>query len=79
MEDVLEQIQDICRHVFENPDLLVSLKTTANDVSNWDSLTHIALVLEVEKRFGIKFALGELQDLKNIGSLIDLINQKIDR
>jgi acyl carrier protein len=62
--------------VFDNSDLDISLETSARDVANWDSLNHVALIMEVERSFDIKFALGELQDLKNIASLIQLIDSK---
>jgi acyl carrier protein len=46
-------------------------------VDDWDSLAHINLVTSIEKRYKIKFALGELQELKDVGDMIDLINLKI--
>jgi acyl carrier protein len=45
-------------------------------VEDWDSLAHINLVVAIEKRFRIKFALGELQSLKNVGDMLDLIARK---
>lgn len=75
-KNTLEQLSQICRLVFDNPDLDISLETTARDVANWDSLNHVALIMEIERCFDIKFALGELQDLKNIASLIQLIDSK---
>jgi len=75
-KNTLEQLSQICRLVFDSPDLDISLETTARDVTNWDSLNHVALIMEIERCFDIKFALGELQDLKNIASLIQLIDSK---
>ena len=75
-KNTLERVSQICRLVFDNPDLDISLETSARDVANWDSLNHVALIMELERSFDIKFALGDLQDLKNIASLIQLIDSK---
>ena len=75
-KNTLERVSQICRLVFDNSDLDISLETSARDVANWDSLNHVALIMELERSFDIKFALGELQDLKNIASLIQLIDSK---
>jgi len=75
-KNTLERVSQICRMIFDNPDLDISLETSARDVANWDSLNHVALIMELERSFDIKFALGELQDLKNIASLIQLIDNK---
>ncbi len=50
---------------------------TAADVDGWDSLTHMTIITEIEEAFGIKFKLKELNKLKNMGSLIDLIQSKL--
>jgi acyl carrier protein len=77
--EILERLTAIGRDVFENPDLTLTRSTTARDVLAWDSLNHVRFVMEVERAFGVKFALGELQDLKNVGVLADLIAKKKER
>ena len=77
--EVLDRLTPIFRQVFENPQLVPTEAMRAQDVMNWDSLNHVRLVLEVERAFGIKFALGELQGLKNVGSLVALIRDKAAR
>lgn len=74
--DTLEILNGIFRQVFDDDTLRVSRNTTANDIEEWDSLTHINLVVAVEMKFRIKFALGELQSLKNVGDMLDLIIKK---
>jgi acyl carrier protein len=76
-DDILPRLNEICRQVFEKPGLAITPVTSARDIENWDSLNHVTLIMEVERKFGIKFALGELQDLKNVGSLLKLIEDKI--
>lgn len=75
--DIIEILNGIFRQVFDDDSLVVTRSTTANDIEEWDSLTHINLAVAVEMRFKIKFALGELQSLKNVGDMVDLISKKI--
>jgi acyl carrier protein len=72
----LEMLEPIFRDVFGDEAIKLSRNTTADDVDVWDSLTHMHLVMAVERQFKVKFALGELQDLKNVGEMLDLINKK---
>ena len=81
MNDVRSAIQDIFRQVFNDPELVVADQTTASDVDGWDSISHIDLLIAVEKHFGIRFAMAEMSRLKdadqNVGTLIVLIQQKL--
>ena len=74
--EIIERLTAIARDVFEDPRLALSRSTTARDVLAWDSLNHVRFVMDVERAFGIRFALGELQDLKDVGVLADLIARK---
>jgi acyl carrier protein len=51
---------------------------SAADVEGWDSLSHMAIIAEIEKSFGVKFKLKELNKLNNMGNLITLLDAKID-
>ena len=77
-ENTLTIVQNICRKVFNDSNLIITDQTSATDIANWDSLNHVVLIMEIEKVFNIKFALGELQDLKNVGSLVEIIDKKVD-
>lgn len=61
---------------FGNEGVNITLNTTADEVDDWDSMTHLQLISEVEKTFKVRFALGELQAMKNVGDLVDLIDKK---
>ena len=74
---ILENLSPIFRQVFEDDEINLTLETTADDIDAWDSLSHINLVLALEMEFKIRFALGELQTLKNVGNLADLIEKKL--
>ncbi len=77
MDSLLEELQAIFRDVFDQPDLVITRESNASTVEDWDSLTHVNLVTAIEKRYKVKFALGELQDLKDVGDLADLLTKKL--
>jgi len=70
------QIQNLFRDVFDNPGLVVTGSTTANDVPGWDSLIMINLVFAMENEFNVKFALGEIPELNNVRKMAALIQKK---
>ncbi|QPF90273.1 acyl carrier protein [Bradyrhizobium commune] len=74
---IYEKLTGIFRDVFFEDDLSISPETTADDVDGWDSLTHIRLVLEVSKAFGVNFTASEIGSLKNVGEFAELIEKKL--
>jgi len=76
-EKIITKLTVIFRTVFNNQSIVISNEMTANDVENWDSLTHMLLINEVENSFSIKFKLKDLLNMKNVGELIDIIKTKI--
>jgi len=78
-DDVLEQLQPIFEEVLDQPELRVTRDSNASNTENWDSLAHIDLMEMVQQRFKVKFALGELQDLKDVGDLVDMIVKKMNK
>jgi acyl carrier protein len=75
--DLLLEIQDIMRDVFDVDDLVISESTTADDVEEWDSLSHIRLIVAIEREFGFKFKNSEIESLKNVGDLVGMIQSKV--
>jgi acyl carrier protein len=70
--DVIHKLQTVFDALFlESPQLTPEL--SARDVPEWDSLIHVSLVLAVEKAFGVRFRVGEVEATKNIGEFADLI------
>lgn len=77
--NILNELQPIFQDVFDDEDLVVTNESNAENIDDWDSLSHIRLVVAIEKQFGIKFAFDELQGLKNVGEMITLIEKKIQK
>ncbi len=77
MAAVLDELNDLFRQVFEDPEIVVSAETTADDVDGWDSLSHITLISAVEAHFDIEFSRREVARLKNVGDLARAIEGKL--
>lgn len=72
-EKALCELQDVFRAVLAEPSLLISRITTARDVLKWDSLNHMHIIAEVEKKFAVEFTFDEVLGLRNVGDLLRLI------
>ncbi|MBX3161001.1 MAG: acyl carrier protein [Deltaproteobacteria bacterium] len=70
----LDELAPLFRQVFDDDELTVTRATTAADVEGWDSLTHVTLMLAIEKRFKIRFKSSQVASLKDVGELADLID-----
>ncbi len=75
--DILKKLQEIFADNLDADNLILSESTTADEVEGWDSLTHVQLVVAVEKGFKIRFNAKEIQNWKNVGEMIDSIQSKI--
>ena len=75
-EEVFEKLDQVFQDVFDDESLHVTDETTAADVDGWDSLGHIDLMASVERAFGIRFSMGEITRMKNVGEMADLILEK---
>jgi len=73
---IYTQLTAIFHDVFDDETIQVTPTLTADDVDEWDSLSHIRLVLAIEKKFGLKFSAAEVGRLKNVGEFVALIQSK---
>ncbi|ASC70427.1 Acyl carrier protein [Halomicronema hongdechloris C2206] len=76
-EKIYEQLNTVFQDVFDDDSIKVEDNTSAKDISAWDSMAHINLVLGTEQEFGIKFRTSEVAKLNNVGEFIDLIQNKL--
>lgn len=72
---IFEKLNEIFRDVFDNESISVTDETTADDIEDWDSLTHISLLATIEDEFGIRFDMKDVIVLKNVGEMADLIEK----
>jgi acyl carrier protein len=70
------KLTEIFENVFDDDSIQLTPELSAKDVDGWDSLTHIRLILTVEKAFKIKFSTSEIGKLENVGGLVALIEAR---
>lgn len=76
-EAVYETLNEVFRDVFDDESIEVNDTTTSEDIEEWDSLEHINLIAAVEQEFGIKFNMGQVVTMKNVGEMVDIILSQI--
>lgn len=74
--EILGQVNEIFIDTLDNEDIVVKEATKAEDVDEWDSLTHILLVVAIEKHFKISFKSNEIQNWKDVGEMMNCIQEK---
>ncbi len=71
--EIKEKVTEIFRDVFDDESIEITDETTAADIEDWDSLTHITLISEVESAFGLKFGMKDVIGMKNVGEMLDIL------
>lgn len=75
--EVTDKLQEIFRDVFDDETIVLFDDMTSDDVEEWDSLSHINLISDIEAQFGIKFTTEEIIGMKNVGEFISIIEGKL--
>jgi acyl carrier protein len=75
-QDIYGKLTHIFTEVFDEDSITVTPELSATNLEGWDSLTHVRLILTVEKAFKIKFSTSEIGKLKNVGELVALIEAR---
>ena len=76
-EEVIAKVTNVFRDIFDDNNLTINDKTTANDIEGWDSLTHITLISTIAEEFGINFDMSDVVKVENVGDMIDSIMGKL--
>lgn len=79
MEDIRERLQKIFRDVFDDASIVLRDEMSAKDIEEWDSLTHVQLIVAAESEFNVEFQTAEITELKNVGDFLILIQKKIHK
>lgn len=76
-EEIFEGLNEVFQDVFDDEGITVGEDTTAADIEGWDSLEHINLIVAVERHFGMKFTMGEVAGMKNVGAMAAIIEERV--
>ena len=76
-QEIFKKVSDIFKEVLDDENIVISENQGAKDIDEWDSLTHIMLVVETEKTFQLKFLSSEISNWENIGDMITAIESKL--
>tara|TARA_A100001391_G_scaffold48774_4_gene29044 strand:- start:34688 stop:34933 length:246 start_codon:yes stop_codon:yes gene_type:complete len=70
-ETILAKVSEVIRDLFDEYDGPITMETTADDVPQWDSLSHVRLMVMIEMELGVHFSTSEMQSFKNLGDLVN--------
>ena len=76
-EEIYKNLDEVFQDVLDDETIHVNDNTTADDIEDWDSLEHIGLIVAIERKFNIKFNMGEITSLKNVGEMVDIIMERV--
>jgi acyl carrier protein len=74
--DIYARLTGIFEVVFDDKSITATPALSAKDVDGWDSLTHIRLILTVERAFKVKFSTSEIGKMETVGDLVTLIKAR---
>lgn len=74
---IYSALQDIFRDIFDDNEIVLAATTSASDIPEWDSFNHVNIIVASEMRFGVKFRASELDELKNVGDFVQLVETKL--
>lgn len=76
MKQLYSRLNRVFQDVFDDDTIHITPRTTANDIEDWDSLEHITLIAAVERAFKMKFKMGEISAMKNVGEMAAIIQSR---
>ena len=75
-KEIYERLNSVFREFFDDEEIELDDETTADDIEDWDSLNHITLIDAVESEFGVRFTMGEVSGMKNVGEMAAIIKER---
>ncbi|MBP3272374.1 MAG: acyl carrier protein [Ruminococcus sp.] len=75
-KEIYKRLTEVFRDVFDDDSITLTPQTTADDIDEWDSIEHINLIGAVEDEFGLRFKMGEVSGMKNVGEMVSIISAR---
>lgn len=75
-DQAFDRLEEVFRDVFDDDSITLYEDTTADDIDDWDSIEHITLIAAVEKEFGMRFSMGEVSGMKDVGEMVTILTQR---
>ena len=75
-DQAFDRLELVFRDVFDDDSIVLYEDTTADDIDDWDSIEHITLIAAVEKEFGMRFSMGEVSGMKDVGEMVTILTQR---
>lgn len=75
--EILQKVATSIASVLDQPDLAITMRTTAEDVEGWDSFNHVNIVVAIESQFDIQFNPAEIEELRGVGEFVKMIEKKL--
>ena len=75
---ILEILQNIFRDLFDEENLILTRDTSSKNIEDWDSVAQISLILTIENTYNIRISAAELENLSNVGDIVDLLCSKLN-
>ena len=76
MDNIYKRLTQVFRDYFDDDSIEIDEDTTADDIDDWDSLSHITLMSAIEDEFGVKFTMGEVSGMENVGEMAEIIKAR---
>lgn len=78
-KEIFSKLNEIFIDVLDLDEVELTDETSANDIGEWDSLSHIQLIVAIEKAFKIKFTSLEIMKWRNVGEMVNSMEEKLSR
>lgn len=76
-KEIIEKIQEIFRDILDNNEIVLTENTSSNDIEEWDSLSHIQLIVAIEGAFEVEFTSQAIASWKNVGDMVNFIEERL--
>ena len=72
-KEILEKLQTVYRDILDDEEIVLTEEKTADDIEDWDSITHVQIVAEIQTVFDVKFSAKEILLWESVGDIVDAI------